>query len=143
MGYTYRNAAEEFFAASAPAGFYGNSFSTFAKGVAMLRAPPAPNGSSSPPPAFASFAFDCAPHESPGWFDRTVSFTLAHPGFELLQGLDEANCRKQLGQTSYYSYAPGQSRADTSGARRYARALRASASKRGRRAAPAGRAVSS
>ena len=35
--YTVRAAAELFAAAAAPAGFYGNSFSTFSRGVAMLR----------------------------------------------------------------------------------------------------------
>ena len=36
--YTIRNAAEQFLAAMAPAGFYGNRFSTFSKGVALMRA---------------------------------------------------------------------------------------------------------
>ena len=35
--YSVRAAAELFAAAAAPAGFYGNSFSTFSRGVAMLR----------------------------------------------------------------------------------------------------------
>lgn len=36
--YTIRNAAEQYLAARAPAGFYGNRFSTFSKGVALMRA---------------------------------------------------------------------------------------------------------
>ena len=36
--YTLRNAAEQFFAARAPAGFYGVTSSTFSKGVAAMRA---------------------------------------------------------------------------------------------------------
>ena len=35
--YTLRAAAELFIAAAAPGGFYGNSFSTFSNGVALLR----------------------------------------------------------------------------------------------------------
>ena len=35
--YTVRAAVEMFVAARAPAGFYGNSFSTFSRGVALLR----------------------------------------------------------------------------------------------------------
>lgn len=37
LPYTMRAAAEFFLAALAPAGFYGNSYSTFTRGVAMLR----------------------------------------------------------------------------------------------------------
>ena len=35
--YTLRTAVEMFLAAAAPAGFYGNSYSTFSRGVALLR----------------------------------------------------------------------------------------------------------
>lgn len=47
---TLRNAAELFLAAAAPAGFFGNSFSTFSRGIALLRGERQP-----------SYAYDCAP----------------------------------------------------------------------------------
>ena len=77
LPYTLRNAVEQFFAARAPVAFYGNSFSTFSKGVALmrgLRKAPSP-----------SFAFDCAAANLPE--RRSMFVTAAHPGFEHLRPL--------------------------------------------------------
>ena len=69
LPYTMRAAAEFFLAARAPAGFYGNSFSTFTRGVALLRRTRSKAlGSPSPGQweeaagtglALRSFAYDC------------------------------------------------------------------------------------
>eukprot|EP00966_Prymnesium_polylepis_P144734 3342209-Prymnesium_polylepis.1 len=47
LPYTMRAAAEFYLAASAPAGFYGNSFSTFSRGVALMRSTNASAGTRS------------------------------------------------------------------------------------------------
>jgi len=85
--YTVRAAVEMFLAARAPAGFYGNSYSTFSRGVSILRASrKCPNerrrtatasggasgvGLSSPPKPRSpclSFAYDCGEKfEKAGW----------------------------------------------------------------------------
>ena len=78
LGYTIRNAAEQFFAASAPVAFYGNLLSTFSKGVALLRAMR----------QLPSFAYDCA------WNRNTSASPVvrAHPGFGYLRPLPQARC---------------------------------------------------
>lgn len=53
--YLYRNAAEQFLAADAPGGFYGNAYSTMSKAVALLR-----SAHSDPRLRGASWAYDCA-----------------------------------------------------------------------------------
>lgn len=62
LPYTMQSAAEFFFAASAPGGFIGNSFSTFSKGVALMRrvqaiAHPRPGAMLSAPQS--SYCYDC------------------------------------------------------------------------------------
>ena len=88
--YTLRNAAEQFFAAVAPAGFVGNSFSTFSKGVALMRTQQQQNQRAAAP----SYAYDCGPLEHPLWTmpkgRRSVS--LAHPGFALMRSVEPARC---------------------------------------------------
>ena len=101
--YTIRNAAEQFLAVRAPAGFFGNSFSTFSKGIALLRAakgvPSQMAGSAATPPradanasrggevendwGSASFAYDCA-SIAPEVIKPVFT---AHPGFHLLRQL--------------------------------------------------------
>ena len=107
--YTIRNAAEQFLAVRAPAGFFGNRFSTFSKGIALLRAakgvPPHMAGSAATPPradanasrggevdtltvrltdwGSASFAYDCA-SIAPEVIKPVFT---AHPGFHLLRQL--------------------------------------------------------
>ena len=77
--YTFRNAAELFFAAQAPAGFFGNAFSTFSKAVALMR--------SSTRTALetadgGSFAYDCARLEFEHWKDGArTGISTSHPGF--------------------------------------------------------------
>ena len=95
IDYTIRNAAEEFFAARAPGPFYGNSFSTFSKGVALLRhvQPRATRRHTTAP---RSFAYDCALREYKGWDKELVSVSVAHPGFHRLGVFDtsrEHRCR--------------------------------------------------
>ena len=100
--YTLRNAAEQFFAASAPVGFVGNSFSTFSKGIALMRAMDRARAQSptrnlvvseavSEPPAYA---YDCAPLEHKFWTmpRRRPSVSLAHPGFAHMQVLEPSRC---------------------------------------------------
>ena len=79
--YTHRNAAEQFLAVRAPGCFFGNSFSTFSKGVALLRSAAARN---------ASFAYDCALPATRTWRQPGARVTLAHPGFELLRTIPGA-----------------------------------------------------
>ena len=88
--YTFRNAAEQFLAAEAPAGFFGNSFSTFSKAVALLR-------DAQPDPRLrgASWAYDCAlPDSAKRWFPkrRNDSIVVNHPGFTRLRTLP-GNCK--------------------------------------------------
>jgi hypothetical protein len=101
--YTYRNAAEQFLAVRAPGGFFGNSFSTFSKGVALMRSAAALShlhwGTPAPLAALPqsqwrneSFAYDCALPASLTWRNREDSVVLKHPGFELLRTLPGA-CR--------------------------------------------------
>ena len=81
--YTFRNAAELFLASIAPAGFFGNAYSTFSKAVGILRA------------SNASWAYDCALTESRGRWETqwlAESIVVSHPGFAKLQTLPE-NCR--------------------------------------------------
>ena len=82
VDYTYRNAAEQFFAAAAPAGFYGNAYSTFSKGIALLRIGQSGlNGQ--------SFAYDCALHDMQRgtWTYLERSIVANHPGFTELKTL--------------------------------------------------------
>ena len=98
--YTLRNAAEQFFAARAPGPFYGNTLSTFSRGVALMRAAAAAR----PRP---SFAYDClgavagagagaGTHRGHEWtFDTTRTLGLAsHPGYRHLMPLPDriADC---------------------------------------------------
>lgn len=99
--YLYRNAAELFLAAHAPTTFTGNAYSTFAKGVALMRAATPPQEAAAAAPSDAalaagrrpSFAFDCAQAEEVGWKPRDVRSTgrivRLHPGFELLRPIDD------------------------------------------------------
>ena len=118
--YTIRNAAEQFLAASAPAAFYGNRFSTFSKGVAAMRALSS-NGvaSSRLTTSSPSYAYDCAAERSDALrtadsagnrADKAPRKRLAavisaaasglaevfeaHPGFRFLRPLDEGRCRR-------------------------------------------------
>ena len=62
LPYTMRAAAEFFLAARAPAGFYGNSFSTFTRGVALLRRTRSSaqrDDAGSTAISLRSFAYDC------------------------------------------------------------------------------------
>ena len=92
LPYTVRNAAEQFFAVASPAGFYGNSYSTFSKGVAVMRHWAAARGGL-PAGANRSFAYDCAKSTSRRWprvrGEPSLHITLAHPGFELLATLPD------------------------------------------------------
>lgn len=90
--YTLRNAAEQFLAARAPGGFYGNRFSTFSKGVALMRAARrssavAPwdmrNAEEASDWASQSFAYDCATSA----LELIKPVFTAHPGFHLLRPL--------------------------------------------------------
>ena len=77
--YTLRNAAEQFFAAKAPSGFFGNSFSTFSKGVALMRSS-----------ADVSYAYDCARLDYDHWEARAKrGIVPSHPGFWRLRLLRE------------------------------------------------------
>ena len=88
--YTFRNAAEQFFAARAPAGFFGNSYSTFSKGIALLRAAPGGDG--------RSFAYDCANLEKQHWTSEATGGIVAmHPGFPLLLPLSSATSNASAG----------------------------------------------
>ena len=113
IAYTLRNAAELFLAASAPAGFVGNSFSTFAKAVALLRAQrhaaqPANAAASSSSPAaeqtaslgVVSYAYDCAAIEKELWRmpKGRPSISLAHPGFEQMSVLQPSRCGLELSE---------------------------------------------
>ena len=89
--YTMKSAIELFFATRAPGGFFGNRFSTFSKGVALIRAATTralgadPSSSS----GGGSFAYDCAA-------DAAVrSIHSAHPGFYHLRPVVDAHvhCR--------------------------------------------------
>mmetsp|Transcript_26517 Transcript_26517/g.60017 ORF Transcript_26517/g.60017 Transcript_26517/m.60017 type:complete len:170 (-) Transcript_26517:341-850(-) len=86
--YTIRNAAEQFMAASAPAGFYGNAYSTFSKGVALMRAGSLHSGSLA---SRRSFAYDCALATHDTWIPHT-SVVDSHPGFHLLEALRPERC---------------------------------------------------
>ncbi|KAL1499802.1 hypothetical protein AB1Y20_012487 [Prymnesium parvum] len=57
LPYTLRATAEFFLAARSPAGFYGNSFSTFSRGVALLRR--MQGGTDTSSHGQRSFAYDC------------------------------------------------------------------------------------
>lgn len=87
VAYTLRNAAELFFAASAPMGFVGNTFSTFSKAVALLRTQRAARRDT-------SWAYDCAPIEHHLWTppNGRSLITLAHPGFEHMRVLEPQRC---------------------------------------------------
>ena len=96
VAYTVRNAAEQFFAVGSPVAFYGNSYSSFSKGVATMRMG-AGRG--------ANFAYDCAGIEAAGWPPirrrrrrgerrrRANHLTTVHPGFALLQTVRPERCR--------------------------------------------------
>lgn len=89
--YTIRNAAEQFFAAEAPAGFFGNAFSTFSKGVALMRSMRAEKQTE----GASSFAYDCALAQI-RWWPRdggNRSILKKHPGFSALKTLREARAR--------------------------------------------------
>lgn len=80
VSYTMRSAAEMFLAAEAPAGFFGNAFSTFSKAVALLRA----RRHARP----HSYSIDCAlaQQKSWAWWARGLrSSVTRHPGFGLLE----------------------------------------------------------
>ena len=84
--YLFRNAAEQFFAARAPAGFFGNSFSTFSKGVALLRDKRAGCNDM----ACRCFAYDCAQTDFPFWSrDAKTGIIPRHPGFWKLRSVSE------------------------------------------------------
>ena len=89
LPYTLRNAAEQFLAARAPTGFYGNALSTFSKGVATMR-------ESSDERTNASFAYDCTLSlvQTRRFVGRPrESIVSAHPGFRLLQPVRPERCR--------------------------------------------------
>ena len=86
--YTFRNAAELFLASIAPAGFFGNAYSTFSKAVGIMRAAASPEAHN------ASWAYDCALAESRSRWEalwRAESIVASHPGFAKLQTLP-GNC---------------------------------------------------
>ena len=92
--YIFRNAAEQFFAALAPAGFFGNAFSTFSKGIALMRSAGSSDGS--------SYAYDCAAVEARYWRMpyRRKNLVPLHPGFELLKPLSRATAQL-IGETEF------------------------------------------
>ena len=64
--YTLRAAVELFLAAAAPAGFYGNSYSSFSRGVALLRHTQCVAATHAPEPSSQrcksqTFSYDCGP----------------------------------------------------------------------------------
>ena len=88
VAYLYRNAAEQWLAASAPGGFFGNAYSTFDKGVALLRSSASASDSSK-----ASFAYDCALATwSAGCWQQRDSIVSSHPGFGKLRTLPGRKC---------------------------------------------------
>ena len=96
MPYTLRNAAEQFFAARAPAGFYGNAHSTFSKGIAAMRdTTQSDDDDTARIQADASFAYDCTLALVK---NRRInarprdSIVAAHPGFRLLRTLQPDEC---------------------------------------------------
>ena len=87
--YTLRNAAEQFFAARAPAGFYGVTSSTFSKGVAAMRAARRSD-------RLSTFAYDCASWamERRVWTPDKADISIAHLGFEALRTIEpRQHCR--------------------------------------------------
>lgn len=104
--YIFRNAAEQFFAAQAPAGFFGNAYSTFSKGIALMRSATIAPPSDDAPLRSGSFAYDCARTESVQWaadYLRT-SIVALHPGFSLLLPLSRAMGGNPNGARSYDDY---------------------------------------
>lgn len=108
--YLYRNAAEQLLAARAPGGFFGNSFSTFSKSVALLRSnsPPRDNPPREGPRrrdagdagdvGRASTAYDCAQWDFKYW--RTTArrgIVPLHPGFWALSPLYAEGGRSEGG----------------------------------------------
>ena len=88
--YTFRNAAELFLASIAPAGFFGNAYSTFSKAVGIMRAAASPEAEAHS----ASWAYDCALAESRSRWEalwRAESIVTSHPGFAKLHTLPD-NC---------------------------------------------------
>jgi len=82
--YTFRNAAELFLAVEAPGGFFGNSYSTQSKAIALLRALHRDTRLHN-----ASWAYDCARADSVRWFPPLLArgIVATHPGFARLQSL--------------------------------------------------------
>ncbi len=80
LPYTLRNAAEQFLAASAPAGFFGCSFSTFSRGTALLRGKDQP-----------SYSYDCSP-VIPELAPHATNGALNSAGFRLLRMADRSRC---------------------------------------------------
>ena len=106
LDYTFRNALEQFFAVQGPGGFFGNSYSTFSKGVALSRAQMAKghagyHGGALINASHLSFAYDCALTEMPNWptfrgkgkKSTSSMVTLAHPGFRELRAIEPQRCR--------------------------------------------------
>ena len=88
VAYLYRNAAEQWLAASAPGGFFGNAYSTFDKGVALLRSSVVTSDGST-----ASFAYDCAlATRRAGCWQQRDSIVSSHPGFGKLRTLPGRRC---------------------------------------------------
>lgn len=86
--YLFRNAAEQFFAARAPAGFFGNSFSTFSKGIALLR--DSGTATSCRTMRCQCFSYDCAQTDYAFWqHSAKVGIIPNHPGFWKLCSLSE------------------------------------------------------
>ena len=84
LGYTERNAAEQYLAARAPAAFYGNSFSTFGRGVALMR-----RGS------LKSHAYDSSALLSPT-HSKTAKGLANHPGAHFLHPVNDAGSAGRL-----------------------------------------------
>ena len=89
--YMFRNAAEQFFAARAPAGFFGNSFSTFSKGIALMRDSGSNNSTASCHTMRCQcFSYDCAQTDFSFWeHSAKVGIVANHPGFWKLRSLSE------------------------------------------------------
>ena len=111
ISYTYRTAAELFFAARAPAGFFGNAFSTFSKGVALLRGRPAGTNETltEAQESMGSFAYDCAEQELPLDQRTRQSIATAHPGFAALVTSEPSRCGTSKSLMHYgKTYSPTQ-----------------------------------
>ena len=106
--YTFRNAAELLLAMKAPAGFYGNAYSTFSKGIALARWASSVSGMRAPSGfSWVSYDYTCARHEyhSGLWPGRKggrrpFGAVVSHPGFNRMETLQSSRCARVVGKPS-------------------------------------------